>query len=245
MKHSYLSYFFTYETTLPDGIGFSLYGPWHLLWLSAITLGCIGYVRAYKKSSHARQARMEQVVAVSLLAWMAVRMGYIVYIHEKLLYELPLHLCSMAGILCAVHAKTGWNWLGQVLYTICLPGTVLALLFPNWSFYPPIHFITLEAFLFHMGIVLYVAGQLASHKIVPRLKQLWQVVLFLVVVVTPVYGFDKKFAVNYMFVNGPSAGSPLVWLADRMGDPGYLVGYAALVLLCMVLMDVGYQIATK
>ena len=41
---------------------------------------------------------------------------------------------------------------------ICLPGTVLALLFPNWNFYPVIHFITLEGFLFHMGIVLYVAG---------------------------------------------------------------------------------------
>jgi len=48
--------------------------------------------------------------------------------------------------------------------------------------------------------------------------------------------------VNYMFVNWPSAGSPLVWLADRMGNPGYLIGYAALVFLCMLLMDAGYLI---
>ena len=40
----------------------------------------------------------------------------------------------------------------------------------------------------------------------------------------------------------PSAGSPLVWLADRMGNPGYLIGYAALVFLCMLLMDAGYLI---
>ena len=30
VKLSYLSYFFTYETHIPDGIGFALFGPWHL-----------------------------------------------------------------------------------------------------------------------------------------------------------------------------------------------------------------------
>lgn len=107
------------------------------------------------------------------------------------LYELPFHLCSMAGILCAVHCLTKWKWLGQVLYTICLPGTVLALLFPNWNFYPVIHFITLEGFLFHMGIVLYVAGKLASHEIRPDFAKLWQVVLFLTAVVIPFTGLIK------------------------------------------------------
>ena len=61
-------------------------------------------------------------------------------------------------------------------------------------------------------------------------------------VVIPIYWFDKRYDVNYMFVNWPSAGSPLVWLADRMGNPGYLIGYAALVFLCMLLMDAGYLI---
>lgn len=66
--------------------------------------------------------------------------------------------------------------------------------------------------------------------------------LFLTAVVIPIYWFDKRCDVNYMFVNWPSAGSPLVWLADRMGNPGYLIGYAALVFLCMLLMDAGYLI---
>ena len=242
MKQSYLSYFFTYETKLPEGMGFSLFGPWHFLWLFLITVGCVIYLIFYKRCSDKGRKRLDGVSAVSLIIWLMARMIYVAVIHEELLYELPLHLCSMAGILCAVHFLTGWKWLGQVLYTICLPGTVLALLFPNWNFYPVIHFITIEAFLFHMGIVLYVTGQLMAHKIVPDLKKIWQVILFLTAVVIPVLWFDKHFGVNYMFVNWPSAGSPLVWLADRMGNPGYLVGYAALVVLCMFLMDLGYQI---
>lgn len=242
MKKSYLSYFFTYETKLPDGMGFSLFGPWHMIWLLAITAGCVFYLFFYKRCSGKGKRRLDGISAGSLMFWIAARMIYIVIIHEDLLYELPLHLCSMAGILCFIHFLTGCKMLGQVLYTICLPGTVLALLFPNWNFYPVIHFITIESFLFHMGIVLYVTGQLMSHKIVPGLSKLYQVILFLTAVVIPVFWFDKCFNVNYMFVNWPSAGSPLVFLADKMGNPGYLAGYGALVLLCMFLMDLGYYL---
>lgn len=132
--------------------------------------------------------------------------------------------------------------MGQVLYTLCLPGTVLALLFPDWVRYPAIHFITIQGFTFHAGIVLYVICQLLQHNIIPRLAALWKVIVFLLVVVPPVYLFDKKFHANYMFVNVPSPGSPLEWLASFLGNPGYLAGYAVLMLLCMVLMDAGYRL---
>ena len=66
------------------------------------------------------------------------RIAVLALIGKMSLYQLPLHLCSMAGFLCCLHAFFKWDWLGQVLYTLCLPGTVLALLFPDWvrySFY--------------------------------------------------------------------------------------------------------------
>ena len=158
----------------------------------------------------------------------------------SVLYELPFHLCSMAGILCAVHCLTKWKWLGQVLYTICLPGTVLALLFPNWNFYPVIHFITLEGFLFHMGIVLYVAGNLHPMKSDRILQNSGRWCYFWLRLWYRFTGLIKDMMWIICLLNWPSAGSPLVWLADRMGNPGYLTGYAALVFLCMLLMDVGY-----
>lgn len=145
-------------------------------------------------------------------------------------------------VLCCLHAFFKWDWLGQVLYTLCLPGTVLALLFPDWVRYPAIHFITIQGFTFHAGIVLYVICQLLQHNIIPRLAALWKVIVFLLVVVPPVYLFDIKFHANYMFVNVPSPGSPLEWLASFLGNPGYLAGYAVLMLLCMVLMDAGYRL---
>ena len=113
---------------------------------------------------------------------------------------------------------------------------------PGLVRYPAIHFITIQGFTFHAGIVLYVICQLLQHNIIPRLAALWKVIVFLLVVVPPVYLFDKKFHANYMFVNVPSPGSPLEWLASFLGNPGYLAGYAVLMLLCMVLMDAGYRL---
>ncbi|MCI7106338.1 MAG: TIGR02206 family membrane protein [Lachnospiraceae bacterium] len=245
MKVSYLQYFFTYETEIPDGIGFALFGFWHLLWLAAIALISILFLYAYAKGTGKKRRIFEYLISFSMIGWIVVRAIYIALIGEDFLYELPLHLCSMAGILCAIHCVTGWKWLGQVLYAICLPGTTLALLFPNWNFYPVVHFITIEGFLFHVGIVMYVIALLYAHKIIPAMRKLWQVILFLVVVVTPVYFFDRHFGVNYMFVNQPSAGSPLEWLESFMGNPGYLAGYALLILLCIFLMDLGYVLVVK
>ena len=108
-------------------------------------------------------------------AWILLRIIYIIIIHEQLLYELPFHLCSLTGILCALHCMTGWKWTGQVLYTLGLPGTVLALVFPNWTFYPLVHFITIEGFLFHIEIVMYVSAMLYSHKIVPESEKICRV----------------------------------------------------------------------
>lgn len=56
VKLSYLSYFFTYETHIPDGIGFALFGPWHLLWLSIIFAICVRYVWIYKKGDERKNA---------------------------------------------------------------------------------------------------------------------------------------------------------------------------------------------
>ena len=51
-------------------------------------------------------------------------------------------------------------------------------------------------------------------------------------VITPaIYIFDWCFRCNYFFVNWPPEGTPLEWMASIMGVPGYLAGYAVLVIL--------------
>lgn len=236
----HLEYFFTYQNELPDGVGYSLFGMEHIIWLIFCAVCIVCMARAYAGWTDAKRVAAERALGIFLVLLIAVRTFMLLLIGKMSVYELPLHLCSIAGFLCCLHSFVKWDWLGQVIYTLCLPGTVSALLFPNGVEYPAVHFITIESFLFHAGIVLYTVWQLMSKKIVPRLSALWKVLLFLLAIVPLVYVFNKKFHANYMFINSPSPGSPLEWLASFMGNPGYLIGYAALVLLCMVLMDLGY-----
>lgn len=237
---NYRTYFFTYETDLPAGIGFSLFDQAHLLWLAFCVISIILYLKFYVNWDDAKRMRADKGIGIFLVGVIVLRTAVLVFIGKMSVHELPLHLCSLAGLFCLLHAYTKWDWLGQVLYALCLPGTLLALIFPNGIDYPAIHFITIESFLFHDGIVIYILCQLLECSIIPRISALWKVVVFLLVIVPPIYFFDKKVHANYMFVNGPSPGSPLEWMAAKLGNPGYLWGYAVGILLCMIFMDLMY-----
>ena len=232
-----LDYFFTYGSKLPPDVGFPMFGAAHILWLLIGTAATVLLSLKYKKSPDEDRRLMDKLVGWFLVGLIWIRTYYLMVVGYMDVYELPLHLCSLAGFLCVIHAYRDADWLGQTLYALCLPGTVAALVFPDWTYYPPIHFITIEGFLFHFGVVAYVVFQLISGRIRPSLRGLWKVLVFLAVAVPPIYFFNKHFHTNYFFVNVPSPGSPLEWFMQAFGDPGWLLGYAALVLVIMLLME--------
>ncbi|MCH3971466.1 MAG: YwaF family protein [Oscillospiraceae bacterium] len=232
----YLKFFFTYESDLPEGIGFSHFGTAHLVWLGLLFVCGLLFYRRFSHWNKKKQQRALRWLGIIQVLLEGMRLYVLWHIHRLSVYELPLHLCGMAGFLCLLHAYTEWDWLSQVLYALCLPGTLAALLFPNWIKYPAFHFITIQSFLLHALIVLYVACALACGRIQPNFRHFWKPLVFLAVVLPPVYLFDLHFAANYFFLCVPEAGTPLQWFADRMGNPGYLLGYAGLTLAIMLLM---------
>lgn len=231
-----MRYFFTYEDRLPDHVGWTLFGPVHLFTLAVLLLLTILILCRFRKLGTEEQEKRERAAALILVGSEAVRLAVLFGMGVKLLYELPLHLCGLAGFLCLYDAYTDRAWSGQTLYCLCLPGTLSALLFPDWSAYPWFSFISLLGFLYHAGIVLYVMMRLMRGKLVPDIRKMYLTLLFLLIAVPLIYFFDKHFSANYFFVNVPSPGSPLMWMADHMGVPGYLLGYAALVLAVMTFM---------
>lgn len=234
-----LELFFIYGTELPPDVGFEMFGPVHLLWIFAGTVLSAGLCLAYKKTKAKRG--FDRAVGAALLFLILIREVYLAVTGHLSVFELPLHLCSLAGIFCFVHSLKNFDWLGQVLYSLCLPGTLVAIVFPDWIYYPPVHFITLQGFLFHFGVALYVICQLISGRIRPDIRKLWKVFVFLAVIVPLIYLFNRRFGTNYFFVNTPSAGSPLEWLASFMGNPGYLIGYAVLAVAVTSLLDLAYM----
>ena len=234
--------FFIYGSELPSDVGYPMFGLVHILWLvaGALLIFLIALLYAKQKSSRGRR-RLDIGIGSFLLFLIIIRDIYLLIVGHLSIFELPFHLCSMAGILSFLHCFKNWDWLGQVLYSLCFPGTLVALIFPDWTYYPPIHFITIQGYLFHFGVALYIICQLISKRIQPHIRKLWKVWVFLVILVPLIFLFNKHFGTNYFFVNTPSAGSPLEWLADWMGDPGWLIGYGILAVVITSLMDLIYM----
>jgi hypothetical integral membrane protein (TIGR02206 family) len=238
-----MSDFFTYATDLPADAGFLWYGTGHWAWLIVIALACVAAGWLTPKLSPKGQTRLLQGLS---LASSALILGMeLMFALQGHLFpgELPLHLCAMAPFLTALHAFFRRDWLSQVVYFLCLPGALAALLFPGWNNYPMCSFLGIEGFLSHGLILCYGVAALSCGTIRPRLRKLWSVWVFLALVVPPVYWFDWRFGCNYWFVRWAVAGSPLEPLA-RLGTAGYLAGYALLALIIMLILGLPWSLVT-
>ncbi len=232
--------FFTYSDDIPYGAGFNQFSIIHFLWLLGIISVTVGLGIVLKNKNEKQQGIILKIIGIFLVFLIILRIAVLYAGGHMSVYELPLHLCSLAGFICFLHAFTGWDFLGQVLYSLCLPGTVLALAFPDWSYYPAFNFITLQGFIFHGGIVVYIVLGLISNNIKPSVYKMWKAILFLVIIVPVIYLFDRHYDVNYMFLLRPSLDSPLEWIERLMGRTGYLIGYALLVMMVVTLMNIIY-----
>lgn len=231
--------FFVYETQLSHAAGFSLYGLPHLCTLAGIFLSCLIGARWYKRQPDSTRHSFSHALGLTIFLLDILR--YVVYwrIGGLSIYELPLHLCGLAVYLCILHSIWKPDWLGQVLYTLCLPGACCALLFPDWTHYPFWSFVSLHSFLAHGLLVFYIVLQTASGEILPRLSAIWKPILFLCAVVPPIYWFNTQWHTNYMFLQLPSPDSPLELLAcwAHGSHALYLVLFAGIIFLIMLGMN--------
>lgn len=143
-----------------------------------------------------------------------------------------------------------WQWVrdvfGEIAFILIMPASFTALIFADWTvYYPVLNFMNIYSYIWHGLLILYPVVLWLTGEVSPSIRHIHYVLLFLCVVVPPIYAFDKHFGCNYFFVNWPVPGSPLSWLSSFMGNPGYLVGYALLTLAVILLMYLGVWAAGR
>ena len=238
--------FFTYETDLPANVGYELYSLPHIAAIAVSMLMIVSITVMYAVSAPRRKASIRKLTAVIPVILIAVRLTYVVLYGASVVYELPLHLCSMTGFFCFIYEfflkKSPFirSVLGQAMYSLCLPGALMAILFPNGTIYPIIHYISFESYLFHILIIAYICIRIHDKGIEPDIREAYKGILFLLAIVPPVYLFNVIFKTNYMFVIWPSAGSPLYGFFKMGGYAGYRIGYAFTAVFVIYLMNILY-----
>lgn len=210
--------------TEPHGEGFALYGGIHILWLAAAAAICVFLCLLYRRLGEAGRRRTERGLAALLLVGEASRLAVVALTGAMSVAWLPLHFCGLAVFIEAFYVLRPGEVLGDVLYAACMPGALMALLFPDWTNYPPFCFISLNSFLMHALLTAFPLMLVCGGRIRPRARNIPKVFFFLLLLAIPTYFLNKATDMNFMFLNWPSPGSPLMWF-EPLGRPGYLAGY--------------------
>ena len=241
------TYFFTYQDALPKNCGFPHFGKIHFIWLAGIVISIFLLCRIYLHLTKARQLQILNTTVLLALCCTFTQDAILIVTGHMNARMLPFHLCDLAAffyLFLQIRALRTGRFGSLVEITLCLfmPGAVLGILFPVWSVYPAFHYMTIHGFVYHALIILYPWLLFVGGNIHPKTHHIWQPVLLLCCIVPPVYLFNKNFDSNYMFINEPPENTPLEFLADQMGNPGYLFGYAVFIFLMMLTL---YQIFGK
>ena len=207
-----------------DTEGFEAFGPEHIIWLAVLISAGAAVCAAYKKADKNTRRCIRRAAAWGALGIELLRAALLAAAGEYNIGRLPLHLCAMAVYICALHAWRGGELTGQCLYAFCMPGAAFALIFPDWGYYPALHFMSASSFVIHGLIVTYVIMQAAAGDIIPDVRKCPQCLGLMLALALPVYVFDMVTGTNYMFLNRPSPGSPLEWFSF-LGRPGFVLGY--------------------
>lgn len=236
-----MEYFWKQQDDIPAGMGYPLFGIAHISCVIATLLAVVALVILFKRMNDEKQRSFIKIIPVFMIFLEVFKDLFLVSVHRFGLGYLPLHICSIGIFVFLFREYLPWKkskaFFGEIAFVLIMPASFAALIFADWTvLYPVWNFINIHSYIWHGALVLYPMLLLLRGDISPTIKHFHWNVIFLCVIVPPIYLFDKAYGRNYFFVNWPVPDSPLSWCASFMGNPGYLVGYGLMTLAVMVLV---------
>lgn len=220
---------------LPEGLGYPAFGKTHLLTLFFCLLFVILSAILFSRSNRKRQSLTLRFIPLLLLAMEIGKSLFLWSLGRYNRYYLPLNLCSL-GIpvfLLQQFCRPGrWKEFWSQLSLSIIPlGGLVALLAPNWiDKYPPLNFLSLHSYLWHCLLLLFPLCLRISGQAKLEIRR-WYVSLFLLAVLFPMMRLiNRALDANYLFVSSPHTGTAFDVIGEKMGDPGYLLGYFGILL---------------
>lgn len=221
--------------------GFEVFDRTHLNWIVAIIIFCIVMTFIYYRCSELHRERIRKSFAYILAIAEIIKVIVVLVSGHNILYYLPIHLCGLAIFLILIHSYRRNHTASEILFNLTLPGALIAIIFPGWANEPVMSFLHIHSFVFHALILTYPIMLLVTGEIIPSIRRIWRSAVFLLIVIPPVYFFNKYYNTNYMFLNWPISNSPLMSIEQLFGARGYIFG---LVLVTVIMWVVEYSIWT-
>ncbi len=229
-----MEHFLDTVRTIGSGLGFQLYDEVHLAWLCltvlSVVVGCLHY---HRLSEHHREI-WRKVIALLLIFNEVFKQVCLQLGGNFTINYLPLHLCNINIFLIAWHAWRPNETLGNFLYTICVPATVAALLFPTWEKLPVLNFMHLHSFTIHILLALYPLVLTVNGDIKPNLKAVPKCLGLLAAMAGGIYCVNLALGTNYFYLMNAPKGNPLYWFQANWGN--HLLGIPVLIVAVLAVM---------
>jgi hypothetical integral membrane protein (TIGR02206 family) len=202
----------------------------------AVAIFVIGSINNPRQNEKMLKLIVFSIVAleISRQIW-AISMGN--YLWSEML---PLHLCGIQIFLMPLMLKTKWPLLKNFVYLTAFPGALAALLFNETVFYkyPVFHFQSIQTFVIHTLIMIVPIFLMVFDGFRPKLTYILPSTALLAGIAI----FDGVVNVltggNYLFIASAPADTPIAWVADVTGWPGYIpvmIGIVVIIWLILVL----------
>lgn len=236
-----MKYFYETVETIPEGLGFKHFDPFHLKWLAAAALSMAVICLLYRHLNRSGRHKMRLTIAFLTVANEIFKMYLLISHGNYTVSYLPLHLCSINIFIVMLHAlKPGLFW-GNFLYAVGLPGAVSALLFATWTSLPPCSGMLWHSFTVHIMLAVYPLMIVAGGDLRPDFRRLPAVTAALAVMSIPAVIVNHFYGTNFMFINYAQEGTPFVLFEQYFGN--FIFGVPVLLALMYLIMFLPWIIA--
>ena len=237
-------YFFSPPGDIPKEYLWSMYDRVHITWLVIIAAVCIISCLLFKKADAKKQDKVLKGLAL-YIAFQEILKDLLHWYAGTLEMELlPLHICGISIFFTLWYAFKPGALNGAYIYGVSLPGALAALIFADWTNYPWWHFSALNSFTIHAELVVFAMMVLTSGRLKPDIRQISKMAIIMYALGIPIYFLNKRWDTNFMFINTPSPGSPLVPLYGVFGE-GYVVAAAVLLVVFWAILFLPWYLIGK
>jgi len=147
--------------------------------------------------------------------------------------SLPLELCSIASLVCAIMLLTKSRKLFEVFYFIAIGGAIQAILTPDLLFgFPQFRYI--QFFIDHFMLIIAPILMIALYRYTITLKSVLKAFITINILAAIVFIINSFLSANYMFLKHKPSGASLL---DILGPyPWYLVSLEGITLAVFFLL---------
>lgn len=229
-----MEYFLDTTETIISGVGFTHYDILHILWLVLFAGVTIANIIYYRKASPEKRSQWRKIIAALLVADELFKMAGLFMGGNYQLSYLPLHLCSINIFVIAYHSFKPNRLLDSILYTVCIPGALAALLFPSWTKLPLANFMHIHSFTVHILLALYPIVLTCGKDIRPKVQDIPKCVGILLITAVPIYLINLLLDTNFMFLMEADANNPLYIFKQLFGS--HLWGFPIIIAGILIVM---------